>query len=294
MAHDQGVELLVDAQAELGEGAIWDPWSRLLHWVDINGEKLHTYDPVSRKDRTFALGQMVCAVVVHGSGGLMLAVQRGFARFSPESGSLEMVAEPERDRPGNRFNDGKCDPAGRFWAGTMDRNGAPGKGSLYCLGTDGSVRRMLNSVTCSNGIVWTRNARIMYYIDTPTREIAAFDFDIDTGNIAGRRVAVCIPEHLGFPDGMCIDADDNLWVAMWGGSAVTRWNPVTGALVASYPIPTSQVTSCAFGGAWLNELYVTTARISLSAKALANEPHAGGLFRLRPGATGMPCAAYAG
>lgn len=224
----------------------------------------------------------------------MLAVQRGFARFTPESGSLEIMAEPERDMPGNRFNDGKCDPAGRFWAGTMDVNFAPGKGSLYRLGIDGSVRRMLSGVSCSNGIVWTRDARIMYYIDTPTREIAAFDFDASTGDIAQRRVAVRIPEHLGFPDGMCIDADDNLWVAMWGGSSVTRWNPATGDLLASYLVPSSQVTSCAFGGAHLDELFVTTARISLSPQALATQPHAGGLFRLRPGVVGMPCPAYAG
>jgi sugar lactone lactonase YvrE len=294
MGQAHTADLLLDARAELGEGAIWDPQSRLLYWVDINGKTIHAFDPANRVDRVFPCPEMASAVVVHDKGGLMLAVKRGFARFSTESGSLEMVAELEKDKPNNRFNDGKCDPAGRFWAGTMDLHLAPAQGSLYCLGTDGSARTMLSGVSCSNGIVWTRNARTMYYIDTPTREIAAFDFDVATGGISGRRVAIIIPDHLGLPDGMCIDADDNLWVAMWGGGAVTHLNPVTGAMLGTYLIPASQVTSCAFGGARLDELYVTTARTSLSGDALANESHAGGLFKLRPGVCGVFCPPYAG
>lgn len=294
MGKARDAELLVDARAELGEGALWDPRKRVLYWVDITGEAVHVFDPASRRDATHAVGQKVGTVVCRGSGWLMLAVHHGFARFDLDTRRLEIVADPESATPTNRFNDGKCDPAGRFWAGTMDLDGKKGAGALYCMDPAGKVRRMLTGVSCSNGIVWSRDARTMYYIDTPTREISAFDYDNTTGEIARRRAAVRIPEALGLPDGMCIDAEDNLWVAMWGGSAVTRWNPATGAMVASYPLPASQVTSCAFGGEKLDELYVTTARITLSAEALKREPHAGGLFRLRPGATGVPAVEYAG
>jgi sugar lactone lactonase YvrE len=237
---------------------------------------------------------MPSAVVVREKGGLMLAVKHGFAHFCPESGRLEMVAELEADKPGNRFNDGKCDPAGRFWAGTMALDIAPGAGSLYCLGVNGRVRRMLSGVSCSNGIVWTRDARTMYYVDTPTRKIVAYDFNAATAEISGCRVAVQVPDHLGLPDGMCIDINDHLWVAMWGGGAVCHWDPRTGSLLGVHPIPASQVTACAFGGARMDELYVTTARVSLSAEALAKEPHAGGVFRLRPNTSGVPFPAYAG
>jgi sugar lactone lactonase YvrE len=294
MATDQGVELLIDAQAALGEGALWDPSSGILYWVDIDGGLLHAYEPQRGTDQVFPLGEMVSAVVVRRKGGLMLALRHGLAHFSPASGRLEIVAQPDKDRPNNRFNDGKCDPAGRFWVGTMDLALTPEAASLYCLDIDGSMRRVLTGVTCSNGIVWTRDARTMYYIDTPTREIAAFDYSVTTGEVSNRRAAIRVPERLGYPDGMCIDADDKLWVAMWGGSAVTHWDPVTGELVAAYALPVSQVTSCAFGGANLDELYVTSARAHLSCRSLALEPYAGGLFRLKPGASGVPCPPYLG
>lgn len=294
MAKAQDAELLVDARAELGEGALWDARERVLYWVDITGEAVHVFDPASGKNTSHPVGQKVGTVVCRRSGGLMLAVHHGFARFGLDSRSLEIVADPESATPTNRFNDGKCDPAGRFWAGTMDLDGKKGAGALYRMDADGKVHRMLGGVSCSNGIVWSRDARTMYYIDTPTREVSAFDYDRATGSISNRRAAVRVPESLGLPDGMCIDAEDNLWVAMWGGSSVTRWDPATGTLVASYPLPASQVTSCAFGGEKLDELYVTTARVSLSAEALRKEPHAGGLFRLRPGARGVPAVEYAG
>jgi len=176
----------------------------------------------------------------------------------------------------------------------MGRNSEPGAGALYCLEDDGTVLRRLTGVSCSNGIVWSRDAKTMYYIDTPTREVAAFDYELATGSISGRRTAVRFPESAGLPDGMCIDAEDTLWVAMWGGSAVLRCDPASGAVVGSYPIPASQVTCCTFGGTGLDELYVTTARIGLGTDVLKKEPHAGGLFRLKPKAVGVPSPAYAG
>jgi sugar lactone lactonase YvrE len=294
MKNRHDVELLVDARAELGEGALWDSASRTLYWVDIIGGTLHAYDRRKGTDRTWGIGRMVSTVVTRARGGLMLAVQDGLARFSVPEGRLEMVAAPERDIPSNRFNDGKCDPAGRFWAGTMERNSRPGAGALYRLDTDGSVHRMLTGVSISNGIVWSADARVMYYIDTGTRRVDAFDYDAATGDIKGRHTVITVPESLGFPDGMAIDEQDNLWIAMWGGSQVTCWDPARGTLLGTVAMPASRVTSCAFGGPDLDELYVTTAREGLDEAALSREPDAGGLFRVRPGARGVTSMAYGG
>ena len=223
----------------------------------------------------------------------MLALRRGFARYTPGGGAPEIVASPEQD-PDVRFNDGKCDPAGRFWAGGMERDAKPVRASLWRLDPDGSAHRMIPGVTISNGIAWSLDSRIMYYIDTPTRELAAFSFDLATGSIADRRVAARFPEELGHPDGMTIDAEGMLWVAMWGGGCVTRWDPGAGRMLARIEVAASQASSCAFGGPALEDLYVTSARGKLSPSALASEPHAGGIFRARPGLRGVPSLAFAG
>ena len=168
-------ELVLDAKATLGEGAIWHAPSQRLYWVDIEGEKVHAFHPADGTDVSYDVGQMVGTVVPRSSGGLMLAVHHGFAAFDPESGELTIIHDPERHLTDNRFNDGKCDPAGRFWAGTMSLIRQPESGSLYCMETDLSVRQMLTGVTTSNGIVWSLDQSTMYYVDTGTRQVAAFD-----------------------------------------------------------------------------------------------------------------------
>lgn len=288
------MELIFDAKATLGEGAIWDHRRRLLYWVDILGRTVHVFDPTTGTDRAVDVGQFVGTVVPRQHGDVMVAVYDGFAALDLATGKLEVIADPEADLSDTRFNDGKCDPTGRFWAGTMSLKGVRQAGSLYCLDTDHRVRRVLTGVTTSNGIVWTSDRCTMYYIDTPTREVAAFDYDDAIGNITNRRVAVRIPADQGSPDGMAIDAEDMIWVAHWDGWQVSRWNPRTGELLQTIPVPVARVTSCAFGGAGLDTLYITTARPAATGPRLSEQPHAGGLFAVRPGAIGVPASAYAG
>jgi len=290
------LELIPNTESSLGEGTIWHAQKQVLYWVDIVGEKVHIYDPATGSDRTLPTGQPVGTVVPRRSGGLMVAVQHGFASLDTETGKLEIVADPEGRLSKNRFNDGKCDPAGRFWAGTMPfKKGAdPKGGSLYCLFPDHHVERKVEGVACSNGIVWSLDHRMMYYIDTPTREVWAYDYDIETGAISNKRVAISVPEGAGHPDGMTIDAEGLLWVAHWGGSQVICWDPKTGKQVRSIPVPATQVSSCAFGGPRLDELYISTARVGLSKAALKKQPHAGRLFRIRPGACGVEAPEFAG
>jgi len=288
------VELVVDAKATVGEGPSWHARSRRLFWVDILEGNIHVYDPSGECDRIIRVGQMVGAVVPRHSGGLMLAMHHGFASFDLDSGTLTTIADPEQHLPRNRFNDGKCDPAGRFWAGTVSIDREPHAGSLYCLDTDHTVRHVLGGVTCSNGIAWSLDRSTMYYIDTPTRRVDAFDYDVQTGRVTKRRVAVVVPEELGKPDGMAIDAEGMLWIAMWDGGCVTRWNPNSGSLDQTVSIPALHVASCAFGGQNLDELYVTTARVRMTEAELAKQPHTGGLFRIRGGMQGAETFEFAG
>ncbi len=291
----KAAELVIDAKATLGEGAIWHAQKQRLYWVDILAGHVHIYDPVTNRNRTIEVGQPVGTVVPRRSGGVIVAVRHGFASLDLESGALHVLCEVEHDLPNNRFNDGKCDPAGRLWAGTMSMHGEePGAGSLYCLEQDHSVRRMLTGVTVSNGIVWSLDQSTMYYIDTPTLEVTAFDYDVATGSISRPRAVVRIPKDQGLPDGMTIDAEGMLWIAHWGGSQVSRWDPASGQQIQAVHVPTPLVTSCAFGGSNLDELYITTARIGLDETALREQPHAGGLFRAYPGVRGVEAVEFAG
>lgn len=285
-------ELVLDARAEIGEGAIW--YNDVLYWVDIPPGKVFIYDPAAGTNREIKVGQMVGTVVPREQGGLAVAVEEGFALLDSESGKLTHLHNPEAGISRNRMNDGKCDPAGRFWAGTMDRTEEQASGSLYCMDVDHTVHRRLEDVTISNGIVWTRDAGTMYYIDSPTCRVDAFDFDPDTGGISNQRTAISIPQELGWPDGMAIDEDENVWVAMFAGSAVTHWDPRTGKQLGAIEVPASQVTSCAFGGPNLDEMYITSARFEMSEEQIDKEPLAGGLFKAQPGVRGLPAFAFKG
>lgn len=287
-------ELIVDAKATLGEGPSWDTRRGRLFWVDIIEGRIHVYDPVSQSTQAIDIGQMVGAVAPRRNGGLILATHHGFASLDLDSGLLTPIADPECKLPRNRFNDGKCDPAGRFWAGTMNMDWLAGKSSLYCLDTNGTVRRVVEGVTCSNGIAWSVDRSTMYYIDTFQQRVDAFDYNVGTGDIANRRTVIVVPEAWGKPDGMTIDADGMLWIALWGGGCVSRWNPGCGVLVQRIPIPASLVSSCAFGGKNLDELYVTTARVRMTEEQLSRQPHSGGLFRIRGGLQGMPSVEFGG
>jgi sugar lactone lactonase YvrE len=296
-------ELLFDAKAYLGEGPIWDARTQTLYWVDILAKRIYAEgDLFAELDEYEFLG----SIAPRKNGGLILALsggksetsethERRFNFASLEAGSAKptLLLALSDESSSNRFNDGKCDPRGRFLAGTMDMGESEPTGSLYSVDGD-SVRRILSSVTISNGLTWSPDHKTFYYIDTPTRRVRAFDYDLETGAIANPRVAVYVPEPLGWPDGMTSDMQGNLWIAMWGGAKVTRWNPNTGELLEQIPIPAMNVSSCVFGGRNMNELYLTSARKGLDEAVLKQYPLTGGVFRLETNVDGMPTFAFAG
>ena len=288
------VELVLDVKNTLGEGPAWAHDRQLLYWVDIIEGKIWSFDPETNQSRFIEVDRMVGAAVPKASGGFIVAAQHGFYRLNPASDSLIPIAEPETGRPNNRFNDGKCDAKGRFWAGTMDHNQEEISGALYCLDQNLQVRKVLDGVGISNGLAWDKENKTMFYIDSVTKQVAAFDYDLESGSIRNKRTVVTIPEGEGIPDGMTIDDEGMLWVAQWEGARVSRWNPATGQRLDSIALPASKVTSVVFGGKHLDELYITTARVGLSEEELEKQPHAGGLFRVKLGIKGSPTYRFEG
>lgn len=287
------VELAFDAKAELGEGPVWDPDAACLYFVDIERNRVHRFHSETHVSRTYDAGSMVSAVALAAAGDLVMAVRNGFARLDLDTGRVRMIAEVEADHPDRRMNDGKCDAAGRFWAGTMALDHRRGAGALYRLDPGGRVHTMLRDVSISNGLDWTGDGRRMYYIDTPTKSIDVFDFDPASGAISNRRSLVRVPADYGSPDGMTLDADGGIWVAFWGGSAVRRYTP-DGTLDREIRVPVTHPTSCAFGGRDLRDLYITTAATALGPEERARQQHAGGVFRCRPGVQGRPANRFGG
>ena len=284
-------ELVVRTRAEVGEGPIWDPGTETLVWVDITGSAVHRFDPATGQDECMDVGIDVGAVAVRASGGLVMAAADGFRSLEAD-GSQTLLAEVEADDPGMRMNDGKCDRHGRFWAGTMayDEAGPSGLGKLYRLDPDLSVRTMVDGVSISNGIDWSPDDRLMYFIDSRTRRVDVFDFDLDDGAIRNRRTLVEVEASVGFPDGMTVDANGDLWVAVWGGSRVVHYAP-DGSERGIVRFAASQTSSCAFGGRDAMDLYVTSAARGISREA---EPDAGSLFRARPGPAGQAPNGFGG
>jgi sugar lactone lactonase YvrE len=219
---------------------------------------------------------------------LALATRSGFATLDLGDGVLKPIINPEPHLPGNRFNDGKCDPAGRFLAGSMDDAEVEASGSLYSLAPDGSLKTLLSGVRISNGLAWSPDYRTLYYIDTPTRTVMGYDYNLETGDISNPRLVIDVPPAMGWPDGMTSDSEGNLWVAFWGGAKIAQWSPVTGRLIQTVPFPALNVTSCAFGGEGLTHLYITSARIRVTDEQLAQYPYSGGLFCIETDVEGMP------
>jgi sugar lactone lactonase YvrE len=287
------VELVLDARAELGEGPVWDGRGRQLVWVDVMRGRVHLFAPADNRLRSIEVGQPVGAAAPRRGGGLVLALRDGFARLDTDSSGLEWIASVESDRRDQRMNDGGCDPAGRFWAGTMALDERPGAGSLYRLDPGGQVEVMLREVTVSNGLDWSGDGRRLYYVDSPTRRIDVFDFDAESGSLSDRRPFVSVPSAAGTPDGLTLDDEGFVWLALWGGGAVHRYSP-EGSLDRVVPLPVSHPTSCAFGGDDLRDLYITSAWIALPPAERERQALAGGLFRCRPGVAGRPAHLFAG
>lgn len=273
-------ELIFDAKASLGEGPAWDSKTQTLYWVDILEKRIYANTEILAQ-----LDDLIGCLAPRKNGNLLLGMRLGFADLDPASGQLTVLASLDEPTT-NRINDGKCDPAGRFLAGTMDMHETEPSGSLYSF--NGELTRLLDGVRISNGLAWSVDHKTFYYIDTPTREVKAFDYDPATGQIANPRAVIRVPESLGWPDGMTADMQGDLWIAMWGGAQVTKWDPDTGQLLEQIPVPALQTSSCVFGGRHMNELHITSARKGMSTADLKKYPLSGGYFKVITNVEGMP------
>lgn len=291
---DPGLELILDAKAVLGEGSFWNYKTQKLWWVDIEGKKLHIFNPKTKENKSINTFHRIGTVVPSEKGGVIVALQNGIYHLDLETQSFKFLTNPLEKLENIRFNDGKCDPAGRFWVGTMELDTKEKAASLYRFDLDGSIDKVIDNVTISNGIIWSADQKTMYYIDTPTLQVVAYDYDLESGSIKNRKVVIEIPEDIGSPDGMTIDDEGKLWIAHFGGFSVGRWDPETGELLQKIEVPAPNVTSCTFGGENLDTLYITTGREGMDEEKLKKYPESGGLFAIKPGATGIQLDFYKG
>ena len=274
-------EIIIEAQATLGEGPSWDEKNGVLYWVDILEKKVYADGQVLA-----VLDDYVGCAAACRSGHLVLGKRFSIADLDPATGKVETLARIDEPAD-NRFNDGKCDPAGRLLVGSMDMNEKDASGALYSF--DGrTTTRLLGGLRISNGLAWSPDYKTFYHIDTPAREVKAFDYDPQSGAIANPRTVIRVPDGLGWPDGMTSDTRGHLWIAMWDGAQLTRWDPASGSLLERIPVPALRTTACAFGGPDRSELYVTSARVGLGAADLQKYPLSGGLFKLTTEIEGMP------
>jgi sugar lactone lactonase YvrE len=271
--------------SELGEGPVWLEDRGELAFVDIQRGLVELLAVATGHVRTIPLGEMVGSIAPARSGNLVAAVATGFVLVDLESGLVRRLATLERADPTIRMNDGKADPWGRFWAGTMGLDKRPGAGTLYCLEPDLTVRVALDQVTISNGLDWSADRQTMFYVDTPTQRVDRFDLGASGLELSDRRPFASLDPGQGGPDGLTLDASGGLWLALWGGFGLVGYGP-SGEVEARIAVPASHVTSCAFGGPDLGDLYITTAYAELSDAERAAQPLAGRLFRCRPGPLG--------
>jgi sugar lactone lactonase YvrE len=282
-----------DHPSILGEGPVWDSRQQSLLWVDIVSCCIHEYNPAKDTLHTIPTVSMPGAVAIRDNGHLVAALQNGFAFINRFSGQQHLIHDPEVHLPQNRFNDGKCDAWGRFWAGTMSQNEKDPSGSMYLLDNHLQTKTIFQGVTISNGLCWSSDGQQMYYIDTPTLRVDRFDMIPESGQLSNRQTVIEINEREGYPDGMTMDAEGMLWIAHWGGWQITRWNPHTGEQLTSIHLPASQITSLCFGGEQLDEIYVTSARRGLDEIQLTEEPWAGCTFRVKnSGFSGSPAHTF--
>lgn len=274
--------------AKLGEGAFWDYKEKKIIWVDIEKKRLHIYNPLKKENRIIRMPSKIGTIVPsEEEGKVVVALEDGIYIVNIKTEEITLLSDIEAMVKENRFNDGKCDPNGNLWVGSMHLKQTKPNGKLYKVDSRGETTPMLENVTISNGIVWTKKGDVMYYIDTPTGNIRAFDFDLNTSTISNERIAVTVNVKDGFPDGMTIDENDMLWVGMWNGNAVAQYNPKTGKLISKIKVPAHNVTSCAFGGDNLDKLYITTASVDMTKEERERYPLAGSVFVAIPGVKGV-------
>lgn len=289
-------ELALDARATLGECVRWDEREGLIYWVDIPGQRLHRYNPSTGANDTMEIGQEIGCFALTERGGFISGLRSGYARIDTFGGTVQRLTSPDYDPAFVRFNDGRCDGAGRLWAGTMweprDRPAA----HVYCLEADGRFSSKANPITLANGITFSPDNKTFTLADTPNHVLWAFDYDLGTATTSNRRVLRTFDPPQGRPDGACVDAEGNIYLAIFAGGRVEKISP-KGKLLAVIDLPIPNITCCTFAGDDLQTLYITTARVRMSDEQLAQHPYAGGLFAIRlpdHHAPGVTEARYAG
>jgi sugar lactone lactonase YvrE len=289
------IECVVDAKAALGEGPLWDDRDQVLWWLDIKGHLIHRFDPNTQEDRTFATPEDIGCVAVRERGGLIVAMQNGLSFFDPATGKFEFLFDPERDKPSNRFNDGKPDRQGRFWPGSMyedDRRPTP-SAALYRVDPDLSCRAMVTGIVCSNGLAWSPDSRVMYYADSLAQMVWAWNFDPASGEVANRRPFIDTKPFNSNPDGATVDVEGCYWLTLPEADKVARFDP-DGKAIEVIDFPVHHPTCAMFGGADLDVLYITTAAMLRSPAELRKKPQTGGLFAMDAGVKGLPEARFKG
>lgn len=282
---------LADVKAVLGEGPVWVAREQALYWLDIKGRsifRLGSDDRIAEWKPPFRISSLA----PREQGGFVAGSENGFAFVDPEAGRYELHANPEPERPTNRFNDGKLDRFGHFWAGTMDDEEVLATGALYRLDQHRNWRRMDDGYRVTNGPAFSPGGRLMYHNDSARQVTFVYDID-EEGMARNRRLLREYEEGEGYPDGMTVDAEGCLWIAFWDGWCVRRYSP-GGELLDTIELPVQRPTSCAFGGPDLGRLFITSARGGLDGQALERQPQAGGLFAVMPGVGGLPDALYPG
>ena len=280
-------KLVCDSKSILGEGPVWHQNLQKLFWVDIEGKKINYLDPKDDSVTTHSFNRMPGALVPIDNEQFLVAFEDGIAVYEWTTKKLTYQNYLWKDNEKIRANDGKCDPNGNFWIGTMHLDLQPKAGNLYLINPGFTSWIKISERTISNGLAWSSDKQTMYYIDTFDNCVYAYNFDVGTSKISQKRIVISIDPKLGGPDGMCIDKNDTLWIAHWGGSCVRQWDTQTGSILNEIILPAPHVTSCTFGGANLDELYMTTASTGLSNKQLLGYPLSGGLFKVKTGSTGL-------
>jgi sugar lactone lactonase YvrE len=287
------VEVAFRAGAEIAEGPMWDPDRGALWWFDVLAGKINRLNYLTWDNVTIQVGETASALALRRDGPPLVALQNGFGILSPDLSSVEKMLPVDEEWPHNRFNDGKADRDGRFWAGTMDFDGEAGRGTLYRLDADWTLTPIVKGVTISNGIDWSPDGCRMYYVDSRTQRVDVFDFDAEKGRLANRRCFVTIDSREGTPDGLAVDVEGSLWLAVFGSGAVYRFDHA-GRPAGKVEVPCSSVSSCVFGGPSMTELFITTAQLELNPKQREEQPLAGTIFRVEVDVPGQATTYFAG
>lgn len=283
----------IDPQIDIviGEGPHWDQKNQLLHWVDIEGKKLLSTNLDTHQTNYYDMPEMIGHAIPSQLKGFIVSLQSGIYRFIPENQQLELLQKTESDKPNNRPNDGKCDPLGRLWIGTMDLDLKEKAAGLYRMDSERKVTPMLSDLTLANGLAWDESKSVFYFIDTMAGVVFSFSYDLERGDIANQKIVIEFDKQFGLPDGMCIDQEGMLWVAGFGGGNIMRFDPQNGKLLERITVPAPNTTSICFAGQNLNELVITTANLLLTDEQRRDFPKSGQLFKYTCDTPGMPGSA---